>query len=376
MSSPIRLTAQRRAVCAALPLLLLAACTDLGAQAVGRVGLLCSVTAQCGFKESCVSGVCAPDFCSSNAECGSENLVCCGTRCIAAGSNCNAGCVTDADCGRGVCALGRCVTVCDAQGRCAAGETCVPVLNVCLPNFAADQDVDLDIDLADGPDLPFDLPGDLPFDIPGDLPFDLPDVPTPQCTTSADCRNGDCVFGFCVDLGGPGGGRCSTDTDCGTSQRCVAGVCIGRPADGPCTGPQDCGGGFCVPGAGVCVGGTPRGTGRCERPADCRPDEECVFGLCLPLVGGDGESVTETADGRTRCTNNADCPQGERCAFGFCFAAPDVDFGADGPEFPEGRDRDRDRGDLTEAIDASPSCVTDTDCGAGRICFQGVCLTP
>ena len=57
--------------------------------------------------------------------------------------------------------------------------------------------------------------------------------PTPECTTDADCPDGQiCDAGQCVDAPAP---ECEADEDCPDGQICDEGQCIDAPVGGPCT---------------------------------------------------------------------------------------------------------------------------------------------
>ena len=297
-------------VATAALLSLFAGCTEIGANlSAGRIGQDCERTSQCGYAEFCIQNVCAPTYCARDAECGApDKLQCCGHACISADDSCSSGCISDADCGAGgSCLLGQCIKPCASDEDCPDNQFCLPGISVCIPNI---QPPDGDTDMS------FDGDFELPFEIPGDFEFE-----TQECQDTTDCDFGECVGGFCLDLGGPGGKRCESNGDCAPGLYCLGGVCAGRP-DGGCETSEDCGGGICIPGIGVCIGGDTGEGSRCETSQDCKPNEECIWGTCIGSSAGDRDRMQEEPDEPSGpggpCQETSDCIEGNECIFYIC----------------------------------------------------------
>jgi len=53
--------------------------------------------------------------------------------------------------------------------------------------------------------------------------------------------------------------------------------------------------------------------------SDCAPDEQCLFGLCLPqLPGGGGGRGLMSRVGNLSCMTSRDCGAGTPCVLGYC----------------------------------------------------------
>jgi hypothetical protein len=138
----------------------LAACSN-----VGGLGATCESRSECESDLQCVSGTCVAK-CERATQCGD-------------GFSCNEdGLCVAARAGEG--------SSCGAEGQCSAGLACV------LDSDDRDNDGILSASCA--PDHGGHSAGDL-------------------CTSDADCRNGTCALGLCVDL-------CTEQRDCAPSMTC------------------------------------------------------------------------------------------------------------------------------------------------------------
>lgn len=148
-----------------------------------------------------------------------------------------------------------------------------------------------------------------------------------DCTTKSDCGDGKaCVAGTCEACGGAAGGPCpcaaaTAATDCASGQACVAGSCT-APAN-TCKFSSECDTGK------ICADG--QCLASCET-APCATGFTCDKGACQPNPGGNG----------TTCATDAQCSgDTPQCVGGSCVKA----------------------------------CAADTECGAGKFCDQGACVT-
>jgi hypothetical protein len=236
----------------------------------------------------------------------------------------------------------------------------------------------------------------------------------PECTANAECATGfTCTGGQC---------RCETDDACAANQQCLAGSCQARPR---CTSNADCRntGERCEVTQGLCQP-------VCTQPADCAPTLDprvstalyvCLAGTCTRrcqtdiMCGGQGlicrnglcavadckdksecpptQYCTSATFGRcetfTVCTQTSQCPRNYECrAFtdaqcppGFdctqklcqelqrCLSDSDCVTGVPGTMTAEKT------GYCDEGhCQASPTCVIDQQCPAGKSCIGGVCV--
>jgi len=220
----------------------------------------------------------------------------------------------------------------------------------------------------------------------------------PECTTDADCEDGEvCVGGACVpgscndgiqngaetdvDCGGgecptcPDGGGCQTDSDC-QSGNCVDGTCQPVPptcSDGIQNGAEtdvDCGGGTCP----TCPDG-----GGCQTGSDC-DSGVCVDGVCQPASCTDGirngaETDVDCGGGECpTCPDGGGCQTDSDCESGVCVDGTCQPVGptcTDGIQ--NGTETDVDcGGGACPACPDGGGCQTGSDCDSG-VCVDGIC---
>ncbi len=158
--------------------------------------------------------------------------------------------------------------------------------------------------------------------------------------------------------------ECLSDRDCGEDNACIRGTCesLGRDCvdDSSCTAPDVCNAGTCLR------------PGRCLIQEQCRNDEECVGGLCLPVRCAEDTcppgSTCNAASGACElapCQEDTDCPPPLVCdpALRSCRAVGQVPF----PERCDGVDNDLD-GELDEGFGVGDSCAV----GVGECRRDGV----
>ena len=169
-----------------------------------------------------------------------------------------------------------------------------------------------------------------------------------ECRQDAECPGlAICENSFCVEP------ECIRDEQCDVDGRfrCQGGRCVERPnfclVDAECDGEQICENEQCVSTNGACsdVDDCPDQAscygGSCILARSCRVNRDCR-GFGTPARCRNGV-CRATAD---ECNTNADCFVGNSCYFGIC-----------GPS-------------------ASPECVRDRHCDAGRICEAQRCVVP
>lgn len=90
-----------------------------------RVDPPCLDDGDCSSREACVCGRCTVQYCTSNADCGPDRTCTFGG---IDGNRCDKRCGLSEECAAGEsCFQGRCVSFCDGDGDCQAGEFCAMV---------------------------------------------------------------------------------------------------------------------------------------------------------------------------------------------------------------------------------------------------------
>lgn len=232
----------------------------------------------------------------------------------------DAGCATEADCPPcNVCLDGVCkglgVAICQTDGDCAEGETCLvneaaPCANHCVPKDAqctTNEDCGDCAGCLDGQCIPSGLiECKKDDDCPAGEVCEVDPIAAcknrcvdagPGCTDDDECGPcAVCAEGECVATGNV---MCEQDADCGPAYACVVhatdpckNTCI-PDAPGPCTGDEDCG--ACE----ACVDGECKGTGvvACTTDQDCGPFEQCIADAAAPCNNHCAPGETPDAGG-------------------------------------------------------------------------------
>lgn len=221
---------------------------------------------------------------------------------------------------------------------------------------------------------------------------------TSGCTSDSECADGKCVDAVCVSVQPP---ACASNADCGSTQVCEQGVCV--PVTNPpvCTTSKDCAlDQSCV--AGVCI------SLECTTDSDCGPDEACKGNVCVPVSNPQQcQTDSDCKPGSTcECTPDPNCPacdvclfqcvptkptpcietgcSGEVCSsqtlFTPCVFEPWYEcleltkcgnFAADGSCGWQKNEAFEQC--LKDHAGPKDSCLSDSDCGAGKFCAVGIC---
>ncbi len=322
------------------PLLLLSVlCVTLGS-----VGCPPNGSSPCDTDEDCPEGRCrfgaCRPVCEEDLDCGDRQL-CQGGRCAprpecAATSDCAANFTcTDGTCrcnGDGACALnqacheGRCQT----RPRCASTQDCPPPQRcevtggLCLPPCASSLDCAPGLDPQVALALYQCAQGTCSRRCVGDATCGVGLIcqdglcASAECDTFTDCRDGryctSATFGRCEVFT-----TCATDAECPQNHTCRAFPPLECPPGFPCEQSlcrelpvcfvdEDCLASFPgqPAGAAYCADRHCQPSTSCEASADCGADQACVASVCVP--GG--------------CRGHADCSPGEACIGDGCVSAP------------------------------------------------------
>lgn len=216
----------------------------------------------------------------------------------------------------------------------------------------------------------------------------------PECERNADCGEGSCQSGICIDVPPT---ECTYHSDCPIGFTCDAGLC--EPSS-VCNDDNDCGDDQACDDRQTCVGPEPIG---CQRDDDCGEQAQCVFGACQSIDDDVCQFNHDCGPGRAcvdractpLCEGHGDCPTGTRCADGVCLHRPagecllssECDGGhclnghcVDGCEADSdcegGLEVCGDDGLCRPDTAPRPFCVEDEECATGHVCVGGVCRTP
>lgn len=235
----------------------------------------CSTSNQCGWKESCVDGVCCQQ-CNRDSDCGNGGW-CDNGFCEVSTSYPYPGGGGTVDAG---------TPKPDAGTRDAGSGWGWPSTDAGTPRDAGTTtppcgcSVDAGTSTADA-----------------GTPKDA-GTPTPMpstCRLNVDCGPGNyCINATCFQ-------GCMADEDCGLSQMCSTGVCRPRPTPG-CFSSAECAeGSDCV--NGVC-------SVQCTSSTTCPANFSCKIGYCTEMPPDAGSGAA--------CKASCECPSGERCVEGHC----------------------------------------------------------
>jgi hypothetical protein len=380
---------------------------------LGQLGRCDGVTCPEGQFCNPVSGECIEGTCSKDSDCPD------GEFCTVLGLC--ASCLVDEDCEEGeTCALllGECLTDLDRLGRCRdvvceEGQICNPFSGRC---FQAGQTCESDADCEEGICNALGFCAECTVD-EDCAENEFCDLTTGQCQTicssDADCAEGEqCAVAANVCIPEFG---CDSARDCNGSQGCLAGLCVGclhnaecyadeicffgacvpnlsafgvcdeaqceedefcNPVTGVCTAIQGCTGDDACPGDlrcnafGQCAG--------CEDRSECRADEACVLGTCLPdrpflstpdglcaevECAGSRECVPNTGVCELTCVEDDECPEGEFCDPELLRCIPEAGC------FDSGDCRPRE----ICLAGLCVGCIDDSECQADEACVLGVC---
>ena len=165
-----------------------------------------------------------------------------------------------------------------------------------------------------------------------------------------------------------GEGACESDAECKDDEFCTAGVldltrnvCKAKKALGStCTNKRQCASDRC-------------NLGFCAEADQCQSDPECGAGnYCGDPVSGQRKCKAKLADGAL-CTKSEQCQAG-RCKTGFCSAAASASMGQSCRFDDECREGacNAPIGGVTKGTCV---CNSDSDCGTGKWCDEGIDLT-
>lgn len=295
----------------------------------------CVSTSDCPADHFCVDGSCREDRprCTRDSECGAGSFCDDGT-CREGSRSCR----THGDCDPGlICDEGLCTpsTRCTTDSECAATEWC-DWRGTCAPREG--------------------------------------------CRDGRDCDAGSevCIEGECIEVPG----TCSTARDCSAAGS--GNLCVNNECAPLCT--DDTG---CLAGD-TCVSGTCRATTDCSTSASCASGEHCVTGRCLPDCSASscGAGAYCGTDGFCHpswqpedfCRDDGDCVAGRSvCRGGVCRTPcttmmdsqcmsidAELPFCRENPEFTEWFC-------VADSTPPTPECRTQSDCGEGRDCRDGIC---
>ncbi|RMH41246.1 MAG: carboxypeptidase regulatory-like domain-containing protein [Deltaproteobacteria bacterium] len=219
--------------------------------------------------------------------------------------------------------------------------------------------------------------------------------PAPECTTNADCDDGnDCSFDWC-DQGSCAhepddqleGEPCDDGDACTTNNTCQNGVCTGDPVD--CSGLSGaCATGVCDPATGECVAQPVADDTPCDDATFCTTGDVCVAGECVGQARDcselDSACTQGVCDEQTAacvampineggaCDDGLFCTTGDQCLAGQCAGQP-RDCSTASDQCNVGTcDEDADACVPTPMADGTP-CNDGLFCTTSDQCVAGTC---
>lgn len=286
----------------------------------GACGPVCEEDLDCGSRQICQDGACAPrPECAQDSDC-------------ATGFSCDEGtcrCASDASCALNqTCVAGVCQTRvrCQSDTDCTANQRCELTQGLCLPPCAFSTDCAPGLDPQLAVALYQCFQGTCFRRCVNDVTCGTGLIcsdglcAASQCSTMADCPQGQyCTsenFGRCRAFE-----TCSTTAECDPNFECRAFPPMQCPPGFPCGTTicqelprclldQDCAGG--LPGQpatpAYCRDSHCQPSTSCATSAECAQGQLCVAEICVP--GG--------------CRGHADCPTAQACVGGACRSAPNA----------------------------------------------------
>ncbi|MFC1654166.1 integrin alpha [Myxococcota bacterium] len=197
---------------------------------------------------------------------------------------------------------------------------------------------------------------------------DLNDTECMQCTTPADCDDGNvctadsCISNVCQNNAVSDGTPCNDGDLCTQTDTCQSGACTGvDPVF--CTALDQChDAGTCNPGTGICTDPPKTDGTACDDGLYCNVGETCQAGSCT------GGSARDCGDGDI-CTQDA-CDEANDACTHLLVPNPGAEGPAGDTTCGDSLDNDCDR--LTDVNDPDcQNCTLDSECDDGNACTQG-----
>lgn len=331
----------------------------------------CPVGTCADSSKACVGGACLPKKTSAEA-CYFDGECRDGKRCLGA-TSCACG-STDCTPIAGTCAYPS--GCCNGDGDCAGGELCVQGTCRARPGDGCWRDSHCDAgEVCEGA-APAAC-GEGGSDVAGYCA--LPGV---CCGSDAECGDGVCRGGRCVERAGAG--RCWSDAECGGAETCLGerlcecaagasdtNACAVLPTQGRCGEADE----SCCAGDGDCAAGEICVEGECAARPDREKDECWVDGHCglgrmcegASLCGCNEDGCSESVIGQCKtrmipCAGDAECPTAMRCILPDQAYCP---YGEDGEPIAQ-------PGVCVERVDVGcwekSDCAPELRCGAEVVC--------
>jgi len=177
---------------------------------------------------------------------------------------------------------------------------------------------------------------------------DMNDPNCPECTSNADCDDGNmcttdtCSAGLCVYSPRPDGSTCNDGLYCNVGEACLAGACAGGAARDCSAFGDQCNTASCDEMLNQCTQSPVADGTACEDAQYCTVNEACLAGTCTGGAARDCSSLDDqcntgvcddTADqctpqpvvNGTACDDGLYCTENETCQAGSCTAGSPID---------------------------------------------------